>query len=283
MHFPALLTALFIDRVLWNGSERRDFGWLRNYLAWWLTRPWLKPARHSRWLGLGPLIPPLLLVVWLQTAVVPALGAMLEFVFATLILLFSLGPRDLGRDVDEFLSRMSAGDIGADEGPAAAIIDGQAESTGDTAERVQEGILIGLCRRYIGPVFWFAVLGPAGAASYRLAERMSRFLNAHHPAAAPGDHVFPVLNWIPARLTAAGFAIAGNFDAVAAAWKQCAQNESECPRDNDLLLATGRAAMEHERPARSSVELVEDTMGLGWRNLTLWVAISGVASLLSIL
>ena len=147
---------------------------------------------------------------------------------------------------------------------------------------MSERLLITICRGYIGPVFWFALAGPVGAASYRLAEQAGRFLNDRHATGIRQDRLFPLLDWIPVRLTAAGFAIAGNFDAVAAAWRQCSRNEGNCPSDGDLLLATGQAALE-DSPARSRVERIEDTLALGWRNLTLWVVIMGIAWLLSLL
>jgi membrane protein required for beta-lactamase induction len=282
MHFPALLTALFIDRVFWNASDRRNFDWLRDYVAWWLRRSWIRPARNAHWVGLVPVLPLLLLIAWLQTGLAPAIGSLVEFAFATLVLLFSLGPRDLGQDVEQFLSAMSKGD-NAEAGKLADTISTEpADSTESATERVRDGLLIAICHRYIGPVFWFAILGPVGAAAYRLAEQVRRLLDSQPSIGSSNDRLFPLLNWIPVRLTAAGFAIAGNFDAVAAAWKHCSQNESECPRDSDLLLATGRAALENHH-AHGSAEGIEDAMALGWRNLTLWVAIVGVASLLSIL
>jgi membrane protein required for beta-lactamase induction len=282
MHFPALLTALFIDRVLWNASERRNFDWLRDYLAWWQRRSWFKPAPDSRWQGLAPILPPLVLVAWLQTSLAPAFGPLIEFALGTLVLLFSLGPRDLGRDVEEALSAMAKGDSRTAEDLADSLFSTQAGSASAT-ERVRDGLLIAICHRYIGPVFWFALLGPVGAAGYRLTEQIGLLLDSEEPIANTGARLFTVLNWVPVRLTAAGFAIAGNFDAVAAAWKHCTQNENECPRDSDLLLATGRAALESHLAHDSSLERVEDAMALGWRNLTLWVAIVGVASLLSAL
>lgn len=283
MHFPALLTALFIDRVLWNGPKYRNFRWMRGYLAWWLRLPFIKPARTSSWLSLIPVLPLVLVVGWLQAGLFHAAGPVLEFAFGTIVLLFSLGPGDSGREVEQYVEALGSGDIETAENLAGASMPGATTAPDALDNHMRDRLLISLCTRYIGPIVWFAVFGPAGAAAYRLAQQAGLLLDERYHVAKPnGDRLFPLLNWIPARLTAAGFAIAGNFDAVAAAWKQYSQNEEAFEQDDELLLATGQAALESSA-GESQVERIEGALALGWRNLTLWVSILGLAFLLSLL
>ena len=102
MHFPALLTALFIDQVIWNGPAHRHFHWLRDYLAWWFSQPLSRPAQDSGWAALVPLLPLVLVLGWLQFGLIQAAGPFPGYAFGALVLLFSLGPEDASRDVQRF-------------------------------------------------------------------------------------------------------------------------------------------------------------------------------------
>lgn len=76
------------------------------------------------------------------------------------------------------------------------------------------------------PIFWFCILGPAGAVLYRLANtldamwgyRTTRYLNFGRAAARLDD----ALNYLPARLTALSYALAGQ---TVQAW-QCWQTQA---------------------------------------------------------
>jgi adenosylcobinamide-phosphate synthase len=109
--------------------------------------------------------------------------------------------------------------------------------------------------------------GPAGAVLYRMSEfvtRYWRYRNAHavQPASealqlggqAPG----PVIDWLPARITAMAFAMVGSFEEAIDCWRNHAQR---FPNDNDgvILAATsgavnvrlgGEALSPRSRPTR---------------------------------
>ena len=74
-----------------------------------------------------------------------------------------------------------------------------------------------------GALFWFILLGPVGAIVYRLVNTLDamwgykneRFLSFGWAAARLDD----VLNWVPARLCAYSYALAGNYRLAIKCWK----------------------------------------------------------------
>ncbi len=92
---------------------------------------------------------------------------------------------------------------------------------------VIEHALLAAHRHVFGVFFWFVLgsamgLGPVGAVVYRMAEFCSRYwafktraeVAAVNDGAVPAPRrlAFAVLDYVPARLTAAGFAVVGNFE-----------------------------------------------------------------------
>lgn len=101
-----------------------------------------------------------------------------------------------------------------------------------------------------GVFFWFVLgsalgLGPVGAVVYRMSEFCARYWAFKiRVETAPvngalmlrSQAAFSVLDLVPARLTAAGFAVVGNFEEAVDCWRQCAglwksrTTASCCPR-----------------------------------------------------
>jgi cobalamin biosynthesis protein CobD/CbiB len=150
-----------------------------------------------------------------------------------------------------------------------------------------------------GPIAWFVVLGPAAAVVYRAAAILSDKWGAARGAelGAFGEFAqrfFYWLDWVPARLTAASFAIVGNFeDAIycwrtqAAAW--VARVSGEAGASPALILASGGGALGvrlgdvlrdagtvEVRPElglgdEADVDYMQSAVGLIWRALVLWM------------
>jgi adenosylcobinamide-phosphate synthase len=153
-------------------------------------------------------------------------------------------------------------------------------------------------RHVFGVLFWFAFLpGPMGAVLYRLALTLRGRWGAR---AATGDGkfgdfsvaAFRVIDWLPVRLTATGFAIVGNFEDAVYCWRNQAGNW----RDPELgiVLAAGAGAIgvtlgkplkEGVTPAGLAIDeraeigigeeadagFLSSTVGLVWRALVLWL------------
>jgi adenosylcobinamide-phosphate synthase len=103
----------------------------------------------------------------------------------------------------------------------------------DQTEIVRQSIETGLLLshwRVFGVLFWFLLLpGPSGPILYRMAQVAAQRWNPAPEAAAalPADHfgdfarrAFALIDWLPARLTAFGFAIAGDFEGAVYCWRR---------------------------------------------------------------
>jgi adenosylcobinamide-phosphate synthase len=119
---------------------------------------------------------------------------------------------------------------------------------------VIEHALLAAHRHVFGVFFWFVLgsalgLGPTGAVLYRMAEFCARHWNRRSPSLGAPAHeglaqrstlAFALMDFIPARLTAAGFAVVGNFEEAVGCWRQHASLWS---RSNDgILLAAAAGA-----------------------------------------
>jgi AmpE protein len=156
------------------------------------------------------------LLMWLLGRI--PLDGLLVLLFSLAVLLYCFGPREFETDLEAILeapdaaSRDSAAQAFADDGPAIAW---HAPSLGVAVAYA------GLRRRF-AVLFWFFVLGAAGALLYRLAQTLA------HDEASPLDsrthhaarYVANALDWLPAQLLVFTLAIVGHWEAVMGAWRQ---------------------------------------------------------------
>ncbi|MBV8211526.1 MAG: CobD/CbiB family protein [Burkholderiaceae bacterium] len=181
--------------------------------------------------------------------------------------------------------------------------------TGDLTpgEIARQAIDIGLIqahRHVFAVLFWFAVLpGPTGAVLYRLAEFVRRRWNPRlppggAPLAADGFGrfavvAFQVIDWLPARLTALGFAIVGDFEGAVYCWRRISAVVDGELADSQILisgtaggalgfrvLTESESARIFDEPGQEGAGLAEpdpramrSAVGLVWRALVLWMVL----------
>jgi adenosylcobinamide-phosphate synthase len=99
---------------------------------------------------------------------------------------------------------------------------------------VIEHSLLAAHRHVFGVFFWFVLLsalglGPAGAVLYRMAELASRYwaFKSRTVGAPVNERLMKLSQWlfglidhVPARLTAFGFAVVGNFEEAITCWRR---------------------------------------------------------------
>lgn len=215
MQLIAILLALGLERLL-------------GQLSWWgqpfLQQTTLRGARRlTPWqlLWRSPVIVPLLLLP--PMALVSALESQIENPFVSLawsalVLLLCLGPRDLADDINSLLAARAAGDTATATRLARAL---QRGPEPDASHRSLIGALfIQSHERLFGVLLWFFVLGPVGAVLYRVASRLPRLLHQEGETlgAQFADTLHGLLAWIPARITALLFGLAGSLDDALKAW-----------------------------------------------------------------
>lgn len=282
----AVVIVLLAGHAASSLTALRRFDWLvewRRYIEG-VSAP---DGALSGRLGLALVIGlPVLLIGLLQLALRDSLWGLPAFVFATLLLFYCWGPRDLDLDVDAVvaapdgeLKRDAAGSLLRDGAPAS--LDGHA---------LVEAVFNGALRRWFGPLLWFLLLGPAGALLYRMVALLGDDgAHAEAPAAQREDArwLLAVLDWPVAQLMTVALALAANFDAVFTAWREW--HAGGMRLDTGFLAAAARASVDIEiadddtdvpdgeaiAAAPALLEL-RDAMSLVWRMLLLWLAVMAI-------
>ena len=160
---------------------------------------------------------------------------------------------------------------------------------------IEEGIAASH-RHVFAVLFWFVLLpGPSGAILYRLAAFVARRWGGKGEFGRFAERALYVLEWPAARLTAAAFAVVGDFEDAVYCWRTQA---STWPDPNlGIVLAAGAGALGirlgmplgeieglQPRPElglgeAADAPLLDSAVGLLWRALVLWVFVLLVLSL----
>ncbi|MGH8462349.1 MAG: regulatory signaling modulator protein AmpE [Stenotrophobium sp.] len=249
MTFIGILVALALERLLGHYLVWQLPGLIVTYARGLmrlvpvarLWRSWAAP--------LVLIVPSLVLVYELHGMIV---SPIVDLLWSAGILLLCLGPRDLSEDVHALLAAHAAGDAQAEATLARAL---QAGPHADASHRTLIGALfIQSHERLFGVLLWFFALGPMGAVLYRFASRLPRLLNEVEPdsqAARVAETLQDLLAWIPARITALLYGLAGSLDDAIKAWRALALR-------HDHPWRTGTWAVLAEVPAASlGMELAE--------------------------
>ncbi len=167
-------------------------------------------------------------------------------------------------------------------------------SSGDIARLAIEQALLDSHRHVFAPLLWFAVLGPAGALFYRLAHGLDQHWGRRSEAEFGefglfARQAFHFIDWVPIRVTAASFAVVGDFEGAAHCWRTQAVSWPEA--GSGILLASGAGALGVRlgMPVHDSIletgdladrpelglgedadpDFMQSTIGLVWRSLVL--------------
>jgi len=151
-------------------------------------------------------------------------------------------------------------------------------------------------RHVFAVLFWFVLLpGPCGAILYRMAAFLARRWAVKGPFGEFAGRVLYLLEWPAARLTAAAFAVVGDFEDAVYCWRTQA---GAWPDPNlGIVMAAGAGALGVKlgmplnevdglapRPelglgAAADAPTLDSAVGLVWRELVLWVFVLIVISL----
>lgn len=250
MHLIALLIGLVVERLATQLFHLRRLRWIDRII----DAGFRQAARLPNWPALIPIVIIVILLVLPVFAVVFALGdSLLGFPYLILgvfVLFFSLGPHDIGEDVDEYCKAIEDGDKDRIQQTASAIIESEVpQDTLARIHRVEEAVCVQANNRLFAVIFWFVLLGPLGAWTYRVIDMIRRcavFAAARNEEASGTSErmrdaavfLHGWFAWIPARLTAIGYAAAGNFDPALGAWRAPTEQKSDSPSEyNEHLLA----------------------------------------------
>jgi adenosylcobinamide-phosphate synthase len=253
-------------------------------------------------------------VAWLVAVLPAAAGAILlyallyaahpvlAFVFNVAALYLTLGFRQFSHHFTTIQLAIKAGDLEQ----ARAALEAWRGASGVVRGREElvrlsiEEALLASHRHVFGVLLWFVVLpGPSGAILYRLAAFFAARWRGMGAFGQFAQRAFYYLEWPAVRLTAASFAVVGDFEDAVYCWRT--QARSWADPNAGVVLAAGAGAMgvrlgmpvqEAEgvvpRPELGVGEgaegpFLDSTVGLVWRALVVWVfllVVIGAARLL---
>jgi adenosylcobinamide-phosphate synthase len=151
-----------------------------------------------------------------------------------------------------------------------------------------------------GVLFWFLMpMGPAGVVLYRLADTAAQRWSekGDFNLSEAARHFFYVLDWVPARITAMGFAIVGNFEGAVYAWRhltgkwsdslsavilasgsgalgvRLGEPMSEPDSDEALRMAEAGEPVVYEVGLEPNERTMRSAIGLVWRLVIAWMAL----------
>lgn len=266
--------------------------------------------RHGAygWLLVAGLGVALTIVIFELARSVSWLGALAVDV---LVLFFALGFRQFSHPITVIQTALEQGDT--DEARRLFAqwrrhtdpeFDPTELNEGEIARQSIEFGLLASHRHVFGVLFWFLVLpGPSGAVLYRLSEYLARHWNrppAAGEASIPPDQfgqfaqqAYAWIDWLPARLTALGFAIVGDFEGALYCWRNLTiERKPNAHGSRALILAAAGGAMgvrvmspvdaakyldagaqEAAGLAEPGPEALRSAVGLAWRAMILWLVL----------
>jgi adenosylcobinamide-phosphate synthase len=293
LKFLALVAALLLEQVRPLRQSNAVYAAFTRYAAT-LERHLNAGQYYHGVIAWALAVLPFVITAALVSHLLHAVNPVLAWVWDIAILYLTMGFRQFSHYFREIAEALRAGETAAareylsrwGRGPAGEL------TTSEVTRVAIELALVASHRHVFGPIAWFVVLGPAGAVAYRLSALVAETWSIQsEPDSAEfrsfAAQFFFWYDWVPARLTAASFAIVGNFEDAVYCWRT--QTASWTAPAEGILVASGAGALGvrlgdavHEgagvrlRPElgvgdEPDVDYMASATGLMWRALVLWM------------
>lgn len=276
MSLLALLLALVVERGLTHLFHLREPRWLDRYFDWAAGQLGRSRGELRSAAAVLVLLLPVLPVALFDRMLGGHLLGLAQLTFAVLVLLLSFGPRDLNDEVDDYVAALERGDHEAAASRAKELLEADAAGRGSgLREALEEAIFVQANNRIFGVILWFMLLGPAGAWLFRVSDLMRRRaafeavrrgVEVQAFGGAPGQ-LHGLLAWIPARLAAGTYALAGSFEDAVGNWRVAVDEAagSALDRSEDLLARVGKASLQPSLSGLQAETLDAATARGAWR------------------
>ena len=275
MALITIVLGLLLDRIFMHFHELRDMTWFEFYSQKIriLTRDKLPPVQFFL-----ILMPPLLLILFIQLILSGILFNLLSFIFSIAAFIYCLGPACLVTDIEAYLHAREIGDDDEAFHYAGAITERAASSSPDQQTTdVTKAILYVGNERIFSIIFWFVLLGPFGALLYRLTSQLSKHTE-HEELAAFADFIQAIMAYVPSRMLAAGYALTGNFDAAYHAYKDRLHSPDIASNNYEILVSTGLGAMKNME-MHDEIASIHAAQALVMRSIMVWIAVLAILTL----
>ncbi|HEX4480618.1 MAG TPA: cobalamin biosynthesis protein [Rudaea sp.] len=271
----AIILVLAVCRGLPDLVRLRDFTWFHA----WVEKLKEQSAAVVLLVGVGV---PALFVALIEAGLDRVLLGLFGLILGAFVLYYCWGPRDLERDVEAVVKAPDA-----DRRAAALHALRDSDDVTFTPESLVETVFAAALSRWFGVLFWFVVLGPAGALLYRLSQFLALSPEFAHEQSSStqiaAQRLTSVLDWAPAHLMALCLALASNFDAVFKTWNEYHRSlgKGYFTLDLGFLAAIARASVDADvaaedhygTEARAPTVVIEDAMVLVRRVLVVWLTL----------
>ena len=275
----AIILSLIAERFLGSMSELRRFGWFHRYAGFVKNAAAKQPYLNGPATALL-LLAPLLLLTGLMDYYLSNLWFLFGLGFAVLVLLFSFGPTDLEAEVEAFVDARERGDEESAIWHASELLGADIPThSAQLTRRILDNILVEVNERLLAVVFWFVLLGPAGALLFRLTQQLvQEERESSEEFAEAAQRLHQILVWVPARICALAYALAGSFVDALSGWRRVEVPWTESSRK--VLIASGLGALRYED---GEIEEGNDAQNIAMVNETLSLARRAVMVFISML
>lgn len=253
MSFLAVLFALLFEQVRPLSNDNLVHGGFRVWTRWIKHSLDAGQAMHGILVWLGAVAVPVAMVGGIHV-LLSHYSLILTFVWAVLVLYFTLGFRQFSHHFTQIRQALELGDersaragfaawkrVPMDSIPPTGLVRHVLAHAAMSAHRHVLGVLV--CFVF----FWALGLGPMGAVLYRLADYFAvacRFDSPELPSSVPvkttAEKAWHWINHLPSRATAIAFAVVGNFEEAVASWREDAATFRDS-NDGVVLAATAGA------------------------------------------
>ncbi len=252
MTLIALVVAFSLEWFATQLQAMRSLAWFERYAGWARGRFGSSAFRDGPLGVLAILLGPLLVLGLVQAALAGVWLGLLSLLLGIAVLFYCLRFQGLDRQVEAFVDAAEGGDTGRARELAAGLLERSLAEDESEVRQVTAAVLVQANERLFAVVFWFAVLGPLGAFLYRLSWYLAYRTPPEDAEAGFIDaalRLHGILAWVPARLTALGYALAGSFEDGLQEWRNVYQTLPEdFVRTTEVVLRqTGVGALRLER------------------------------------
>jgi AmpE protein len=271
-------------------QELRRLDWLVSYRETLYRK--VPVEWTTGWHGLLVMLTPVFLgMLLLQNLVDNRSFGLLELLLGIAVLTYCLGPESFDDLVNQYLRACEEKDVRQAQLIARKILlDPPSNNIHHLSSQVTRAVFYEAEKRLFGVLFWFLVLGPAGALLYRMVVFLAEESHTTSSSVEPAMAVHNVLDWAPARLLALTFFMAGSYDDALRGWRKSFASSAELHlRNRMFVILTGCAAMRHEVDDALAHPGSQEEYDLQWlraarvlviRALIIWVTIIALLTLL---
>lgn len=251
MTILSLLAGIVISHFAAGLAAVRNYNWMTVPATFWSERSDASPS----WLPMLLVLITAILAGLVATSLADHLaGNFGLLLLGLLVIVYTLGPRDLDDDVEQAL----------DSEQARFNLRLQADANGIEAAAT---VLHAALARWFGVIFWFALLGIPGALLYRAARVAERKSSWSDSQRVWFRQLLFVLNWPVLLLMTLAVALMTDFDRVRGRWSAQAR---PWQLDAGWLDHLAVALCTPDCDARQGLD---EGQSLAWRMLWIWLAV----------